>query len=162
MWVNTGTNVLMKTLMRFGLQCKQLDVFHSEKKGSASGLQQMIAWALQPLVGGAERSVRVELNWLVLIGQYQGRPTIGCCGAETLELLESELADEICRRPTHTHIHTANVLHITVYTLTLLCPDFSGFVCTRFFFPIRDFPPDTDCAWSQYPKHTKSHSPHTF
>lgn len=93
--------------MRFGLQCEQLDVFHSERKSSASGLRQMIAWALQLLVGGAERSVRVHLYLLVLIGQYQGRsPTIGCCGAETLELLESELADEINRRPTHTHTHT--------------------------------------------------------
>lgn len=44
----------------------------------------------------------------MVIGQYQSRPhAIGRCGAQTLELLESELADEIYREPRmYTHAHT--------------------------------------------------------
>lgn len=59
-------------------------------------------------VGGAKRRVTIHPDWLVVIGQYQSRPhAIGRCGAQTLELLESELADEIYRQPsTHTSMHT--------------------------------------------------------
>lgn len=87
----------------------------------ASELQQMTACALQPLVGGAKRRVRVHPNWLVVIGQRQSTSqTIGCCDAETSELLESGLAYEICRGPARTYTHIASGLLITVYTVTVM------------------------------------------
>lgn len=168
-------DIIKFTLVSFDLLWKQLKVFSLWGKILREGRQRV----QQLLVGGATRSGQIHPNWWVLIGQWQVRShAIGCCGAVTLELLESELADEICRGPrcahthilTHTDIHSQWITHYWLHCnsyvawLNLSRRFLSLILCLSLYFslfilPYQRIPSSRTGEWSQYLSYTKSRSP---